>query len=46
MSYETLLIGREGGVARITLNRPAVRNALSRTMIEELEAALAAICFR
>ena len=42
MSYETLLIGQEGGVARITLNRPEVRNALSRTMIQELEVALAA----
>jgi enoyl-CoA hydratase/carnithine racemase len=29
-------------VARITLDRPEVRNALSRTMLAELEAALAA----
>jgi enoyl-CoA hydratase/carnithine racemase len=41
-AYETLLTSREHGVARITLNRPAVRNALSRTLIQELEAALAA----
>jgi enoyl-CoA hydratase len=40
--YETLLTSREGGVARITLNRPDVRNALSRTLLAELEAALAA----
>ena len=40
--YETLLTSRERGVARITLNRPDVRNALSRTLIQELEAALAA----
>jgi enoyl-CoA hydratase len=40
--YETLLTSREAGVARITLNRPEVRNALSRTMVDELEAALAA----
>ena len=41
-AYETLLTSTEGGVARITLNRPEVRNALSRTMVRELEAALAA----
>jgi enoyl-CoA hydratase len=41
-AYETLLTALDGGVARITLNRPDVRNALSRTMIEELTAALAA----
>jgi enoyl-CoA hydratase/carnithine racemase len=40
--YETLLTSWAGGVARITLNRPEVRNALSRTMVQELEAALAA----
>jgi enoyl-CoA hydratase/carnithine racemase len=42
MSHETLLTSPEGGVARITLDRPEVRNALSRTMIQELEAAQAA----
>lgn len=41
-AYETLLASCEAGVARITLNRPDVRNALSRTMLRELEAALAA----
>jgi enoyl-CoA hydratase/carnithine racemase len=41
-AYETLLVSCEAGVARITLNRPQVRNALSRTMVRELEAALAA----
>ena len=40
-SYETLLTSSESGVARIALNRPEVRNALSRTMLRELEAALA-----
>ena len=41
-AYETLLTSLDAGVARITLNRPDVRNALSRTMIEELTAARAA----
>jgi len=34
--YETLLTSLEDGVARITLNRPEVRNALSRAMVQEL----------
>jgi enoyl-CoA hydratase len=42
VTFETLLTSVDGGVARVTLNRPAVRNALSRTMIRELAAALAA----
>jgi enoyl-CoA hydratase/carnithine racemase len=41
-AYQTLLTSLSAGVARITLNRPDVRNALSRTMVAELEAALAA----
>src|SRR5262245_23615945 len=41
-AYETLLTSCEAGVARITLNRPDVRNALSRTMVRELETALVA----
>src|SRR5437879_4424985 len=41
VSYETLLASLTDGVARITLNRFEVRNALSRTMVAELEAALA-----
>ena len=42
MAYETLLTSLDDGVARITLNRPAVRNALSRPLVHELAAALAA----
>lgn len=42
MSYETLLTGLDEGVARITLNRPDVRNALSRRMVREIEQALEA----
>ena len=41
MAYETLLTSLADGVARITLNRPHVRNALSRTLLKELAAALA-----
>lgn len=38
----TLLTSLQDGVARITLNRPAIRNALSRDMLRELGEALAA----
>lgn len=41
MSSETLLTSLAGGVARVTLNRPEVRNALSRTLLRELGEALA-----
>ena len=41
MSYETLLVEVQDGVASVTLNRPDVRNALSATLIRELEQALA-----
>jgi len=39
--WQTLLTSVEDGVARVTLNRPEVRNALSRTLHEELGRALA-----
>jgi len=39
----TVLTSLDGGVARITLNRPEVRNALDRDMLRELAAALAAL---
>ena len=42
MSYETLLTSCADRVARIVLNRPEVRNALSRTLIAELATALSA----
>jgi len=41
VSYETLLVNVQDGVASVTLNRPDVRNALSATLIRELEQALA-----
>jgi len=42
VDFETLLTSLDGGVARVTLNRPEVRNALSRAMIRDLAAAFAA----
>jgi methylglutaconyl-CoA hydratase len=37
--YETINMTRDGGVMRITLNRPDVRNAFDEKMIEELATA-------
>jgi methylglutaconyl-CoA hydratase len=36
MSYQTLQLQQENGVATVTLNRPEVRNAFNETMIAEL----------
>ncbi len=41
MTYETILVERDGAVALVTLNRPAVLNALNVLMIRELSAAFA-----
>jgi enoyl-CoA hydratase len=38
--YENLVVGTEGGVCRIVLNRPEKRNALSAALLTELEQAL------
>lgn len=43
MSYDTLLVDMRDGIARVTLNRPDVRNALNQTMLRELDAALGAL---
>lgn len=40
MNYENILVDREEKIAIITLNRPQVRNALSRATIDELANAL------
>lgn len=39
MEFETILLEREGPVAVLTLNRPARLNAMSRKMLEEMQAA-------
>ena len=41
MTYQTLLISQTDAVLKITVNRPEVRNAQSRVMLEEFDAALA-----
>jgi enoyl-CoA hydratase len=40
MSYDTIRLETEGAVARLVLDRPAVLNAINRTMIREIHAAL------
>ena len=40
MTYENLLLERTGPVLKITVNRPEVRNAQSRMMLEEFDDAL------
>ena len=39
-AFQTILVSREGSAARVTLNRPEKRNALSLELMEELIAAL------
>ena len=39
MSYETLLFDVADGVAKVTMNRPEKRNAINRTMFNELREA-------
>jgi enoyl-CoA hydratase/carnithine racemase len=43
MTYETLLVDVRDGIAVVTINRPEVRNAVSRQVQAELRAALAAL---
>ncbi|NVN00132.1 enoyl-CoA hydratase/isomerase family protein [Arthrobacter sp. SDTb3-6] len=42
MSYETILTGVRDGLGTITINRPAARNALNWTVLEEIAEVLAA----
>lgn len=39
-TFENLLVDRDGGITRITVNRPKVLNALNRATLLELNAAL------
>jgi methylglutaconyl-CoA hydratase len=42
-TFETLILGHDGAITTITLNRPDKRNAITPQMMEELLAALAEI---
>jgi enoyl-CoA hydratase len=44
MSYQTLLTSLEDGIFVITINRPDKLNALNKTVIEELSAAVDEVC--
>jgi enoyl-CoA hydratase len=43
MDYQTLLYEKHDAIARVTVNRPEKRNALSRAVIEDLDACFAMI---
>jgi 2-(1,2-epoxy-1,2-dihydrophenyl)acetyl-CoA isomerase len=43
MSHETILFGIEGGIARLTLNRPDKLNSFNLKMHEEVRAALSSL---
>lgn len=43
MSFETIILNKQDGIATITLHRPAVFNAYSQTMSHELKQAVADI---
>jgi 2-(1,2-epoxy-1,2-dihydrophenyl)acetyl-CoA isomerase len=40
MAYENLIYEKKDGVARITINRPAVMNAITPTLLAEMKAAM------
>ena len=40
MAYEYLIYKKEGGIAKITINRPEVMNAISPALLSELKTAL------
>jgi len=42
MAYEQILYQVEGGVCRITMNRPEAMNAITPAMLKELKAAVQA----
>lgn len=41
MSYEYIILEKSGGIARLTLNRPAKMNAMSRALLREFDSAIA-----
>ncbi len=41
MTYENLIVETSGGIARVTVNRPKVLNALNEATIREIDAAFA-----
>ena len=41
MTYQNIIYQKDGRIARLTLNRPEARNALSAALLDELVAALA-----
>lgn len=43
---ETLIVGRDGGVVTVTMNRPARKNAITRTMWRELRQIFAEVADR
>lgn len=43
MAYKTIRLEEQGGTARLTFDRAEVRNALNKTMVEELHLALGAL---
>lgn len=43
MNYEAIKVQQTGAIVHITLNRPALRNAMSLHMVAELRSALAAV---
>ena len=46
MTYKNLLVAVDGGIAAVVLNRPDVRNAIDKAMIDDLHAALDALAAR
>jgi enoyl-CoA hydratase/carnithine racemase len=44
--YETIIVAREAGVVRLTLNRPEKKNAINGTMFDELGAAFTEVANR
>ena len=40
MTYETIIVEREPGIATVAMNRPVVLNAITTTMLAELKQAI------